>query len=48
MITQAPDRNSISLDVFLYSLTRAEAWIMASGNHNIVFLLHHLHHDATL
>ena len=37
MITQAPDRNSISLDVFLYNLTRAEAWIMASGNHNIVF-----------
>ena len=48
MITQAPDRNSISLDVFLYNLTRAEAWIMASGNHNIVFLLHHLHHDETL
>ena len=48
MITQAPDRNSISLDVFLYNLTRAEAWIMASGNHNIVILLQHLHHDATL
>ena len=37
MITQAPDRNSISLDVFLYNLTRVEAWIMASGNHNLVF-----------
>ena len=37
MITQAPDRNSISLDVFLYNLTRVEAWIMASGNHSFVF-----------